>query len=156
MIESGLVKVEGLDGLDARLAKLGPAVGFKALRSGLMAASRPMFQLARANAASTGVRNYDAGATAAAMARWTKRTSRTTTTLFLGPKNKNKKALTLYNTKHGTEVKRLNHFHLVEFGSAHGPAQPFLRPAFHATVQQVVQRFGSELRKAIEKVARAR
>ena len=148
------VKVEGLKELDKKLARLPKKTGFNALRSAMMAASRPMFQTARANALATGVKGFDAGATAAAMGRWTRKITPTTTVMFLGPKNQNKKALALWNAAHGGKAKRLRHFHLVEFGSIKGPAQPFLRPAFQATGMLFVRAFGRELGKSIEKAAR--
>lgn len=150
-----IFKVEGLRELDRKLATLPQKVGFKALRSGLMAASKPMFLAARANALATGIRKMDAGATAAAMGRFTRKVTPTRTVLFIGPKNKDKKALALWNQKHDAEATRLNHFHLVEFGSIHGPAQPFLRPAFDATKQTVIESIARELRASIEKAARS-
>jgi len=152
MVET--VKIEGLRELDRKLSKLPKAVGFKALRGAMMASTTPMLKLAKANALATGVRNRDAGATAAAMGRWVRKIHSKSTVLFLGPKNKAKKALAIYNAHHGTEVTRLKHFHLVEFGSIHGPAQPFLRPAFHAMRHSTARRFGVELKKQIEKAAK--
>lgn len=147
------VKLTGLRELDAKLARLDAKTGFKVLRSAMMNASKPMFLTARANANATGVKGFDAGATAAAMGRWTKKTTDKRTTLFIGPKNKAKKAVSLWNQKHGTSVKRISHFHLVEFGSRRGPAQPFLRPAFDSTKHEVARNFGRELAKAIDKQA---
>lgn len=147
-------KLSGLRELDKALAEMGSKIGLKALRAGLMAASKPMFLAAKANASATGIKGQDAGATAAAMGRWVRKVKPTVTVLQIGPKNKNKKALALYNAKHGTKVNRLRHFHLLEFGSVHGGAQPFLRPAFDSTKGIVVNRFGRELKAAIEKVRR--
>lgn len=147
------IRIEGLRELDRKLSKLPKDVGFKTLRSAMMRATTPMFKMAKVNALSTGIRGYDAGATAAAMGRWTRKTSESVTTLYLGPKNKNRKALALYNAFHGTDVKRLRHFHLLEFGSIKGPAQPFLRPAFEATKIQVATSFGRILGDLIEKAA---
>jgi HK97 gp10 family phage protein len=147
------VRIDGLRELDRKLVKLGSQAGFKALRAAMMKSSTPMFKMARANALATGIKGQDAGATAAAMGRWSKKTKQHEVTLWLGPKNKNKKALALWNAKHGKEVKRLTHFHLVEFGSINGPAQPFLRPAFAANARGYIAGFGAELRRAIEKVA---
>ena len=70
------MKLHGLKELDRALAdlqKLGGNAGFKALRSGMMQASKPLFLAARAGAAATGIKDFDAGATAAAMGRWTKK-----------------------------------------------------------------------------------
>jgi len=147
------IKLEGLRELDMRLASLDKKVGFKVLRSSLMEASKPMFLLAKQNANATGVRGFDAGATAAAMGRWTKKITERRTVLFLGPKNKQKKALNLWNQKHGGNTKRLQHFHLVEFGSIKGPAQPFLRPAFDTTKLTVARSFGKILGRQIDKAA---
>jgi len=149
----GFIKLEGLQELDAKLAAMDKKTGFKTLRSSLNEASKPMFLLAKSNAQATGVKGFDAGATAAAMGRWTKKIKERRTVLFLGPKNKAKKALNLWNAKHGTKATRLNHFHLVEFGSKNGPGQPFLRPAFDATVQATARNFGKILARQIEKAA---
>lgn len=147
-----LAKIEGLKKLDAALAAMGPAVGFKALRSGMMQAARPMFLAAKANASSTGIKNLDSGATAAAMGRWVRKLTKTRTLLQIGPRNKLKKAVALYNAFHGTNIKRLKHFHLLEFGSVHGGAQPFMGPAFESNKAGMLRNFGGELKKAIEKV----
>lgn len=145
-------KIEGLKQLDRALAEMSKGLGFKALRSGMMAASRPMFLAAKANASATGVKGFDSGATAAAMGRWVRKIKPTVTLLQIGPKNKLKKAVAIWNAAHGTNISRLNHFHLVEFGSVHGPAQPFMRPAFESTKSIVASIFARELKKAIEKV----
>ena len=147
------IKLSGLKELDAKLAKMDKATGFKTLRSALNDTSKPMFVKARQNAQSTGIKGFDAGATAAAMGRWTKKIKEKQTVLFLGPKNKAKKAVNLWNQKHGTNVKRISHFHLVEFGSARGPAQPFLRPAFDSTKVAMARDFGKNLAARIEKAA---
>ena len=149
------VKLDGLKELDAKLAKMPAKLGFKALRSAMMLTSKPMFLAAKAKAESTGIRGRDAGATAAAMGRWTRKITPTSTVLMLGPKNKNAKALALYNAMHGGDVQRLNHFHLLEFGSINGGAQPFLRPAFESTKLQFAYSFGKNLAATIEKVARS-
>lgn len=145
------IKLEGLQELDAKLAAMDKKLGFKTLRSAMMEASKPMFLQARTNASATGVKGFDAGATAAAMGRWTKKIKDNRTVLFLGPKNQAKKALNLWNAKHGTKIRRLNHFHLTEFGSARGPAQPFLRPAFDSHKTSVARNFGKVLARQIAK-----
>ena len=148
------IRVDGLQELDRKLSKMDQKTGFKTLRSAMMAASRPTFLAAKANALAVGIRGKDSGATAAAMSRWTRKIKDSRTVLFIGPKNRHKKALAIYNEANGTDIKRLRHFHLTEFGSVHGPAQPYMRPAFASTWQQVARSFAGELRKAINKVAR--
>lgn len=148
------IKLQGLKELDQKLARMDQKTGFKALRSAMMEASRPMFVAAKTNALATGIKGFDAGSTAAAMSRYTKKVSPKRTVLFVGPKNKAKKALDLWNRKHGQNATRLRHFHLVEFGSIKGPAQPFLRPAFEQTKVGVARSFGKILAKQIEKVGR--
>jgi len=151
------VKVEGLKNVEKMLVELGPALGFKALRSGLMAASRPMFVAAKANAIGTGLAGHDSDAMGAAMSRGTRKDTPNRTTLWIGPKNKHKKAIAIYNAYHGTNLKRLPYFHLVEWGATRGEkgnmaAQPFMRPAFAATAPLVVSNLGREIGKAIDKV----
>lgn len=148
------VKVEGLKNVEKMLIELGPVVGFKALRSGLANAAKPMFLAARANAAATGLKGHDSDAMAAAMSRGTRKVGLKKTIHWIGPRNASKKALAIYNDFHGTDYKRLNYFHLVEWGSVYGPAQPFMRPAFAATATLVVANLGNEIRKAIEKIKR--
>ena len=133
------IELIGLKELDEKLAAMPQKLGFKALR--------------KANALATGIKGRDAGATAAAMSRFVKKETANRTTLYVGPKSKHRKALAIYNAFHGTDAKRLRHFHLVEFGSVHGPAQPFLRPAFEATKLVVARSFGAKLKESIEKVA---
>ena len=89
---------------------------------------------------------------AAAMGRWTRKITGSRTALYMGPKNKNKKALAIYNAAHGTDVKRLNYFHMVEFGTYKDPAQPWLRPTFYANRSLIVAGFARHLRRLIEKV----
>lgn len=148
------MKLHGLKELDAKLARMETKVAFKALRGAMMESMKPMFLRARANAQATGIKGFDAGATAAAMGRYVKKIHSTRTALFLGPKNKAKKAVSLWNAKHNKRAKRLNHFHLVEFGSIHGGAQPFLRPAFEVTKYSTAQNFGKILAKQIEKAGK--
>lgn len=156
MAKQGGMKVRGLEGLDKALAAMGRDLGFKALRSGLMAASKPMLLAATISASTTGIKGRDSGAIAAAMGRQVKKASNRVTVLKIGPKNKSKKALAIWNAKNPskTPAKRLTHFHLVEFGSVHGGAQPFMRPAFDATKAIVVLKFAKEVRKAIERIRR--
>jgi len=149
------IKLEGLKELDAKLAKMETKVGFKTLRSAMMESAKPTFAAAKRNAQGTGIKGFDAGATAAAMGRFTKKINNKRVQLFIGPKNKSKKALNLWNAKHGGNAKRLNHFHLVEFGSLKGPAQPFMRPAFEATKRTMARDFGKILARQIEKVGRS-
>jgi len=147
------IKLFGLKELDAKLARMDAKLGAKALRSALNEAAKPMFLKARSNAQATGIKGFDAGATAAAMGRFSKKEGPKRLILFVGPKNKAKRAVNLWNQKHGTDVKRLSHFHLVEFGSIKGPAQPFLRPAFENTKVAVARSFGKILAAQIEKQA---
>ncbi len=147
------IKLFGLKELDAKLARMSAKTGFKALRSALNEAAKPMFLQARSNAQATGIKGFDAGATAAAMGRFSKKRGPKRLELFIGPKNKAKKALNLWNQKHGTNIRRLQHFHLVEFGSVKGPAQPFMRPAFEKTKVAVAKSFGKILAEQIEKQA---
>jgi HK97 gp10 family phage protein len=148
------VKIEGLKNVEKLLIDLGPVSGFKALRSGLMKVSKPMFDAARANARGTGLRGHDSDAMAAAMSRGTRKLTANITQLWIGPRNKNAKALAIYNDFHHTKYKRLNYFHLVEWGSVNGPAQPFMRPAFAAHSRSAVDNLGKEIRNAVEKIKR--
>jgi len=152
MTETTFAKVEGLKNVEKMLIALGPVAGFKALRSGMMAASKPMFLAARANAKATGLAGYDSDAMSAAMARGVRKDNPNSTTLFIGPNPKSKKALAIYNSFHGTDHKLLRYFHLVEWGSIHGGAQPFMRPAFATTAHLVVNSLAKEIGKSVDKV----
>jgi len=146
------VRVEGMENVEQMLINLGPVAGFKALRSGLMQASKPLFAAAKATAAATGLKGHGSDAMAAAMSRGTKKVTPNITQLWVGPKNKHKKALAIYNSAHGTTLKRLNYFHLVEWGAVHMAAQPFMRPAFAATSKIAVANLGKEIGRAVDKV----
>ena len=43
------------------------------------------------------------------------------------------------------------HFHLVELGTEHARAQPFLRPALEENINPAINKFASELDKELEK-----
>lgn len=147
-------KVEGLKALDTKLAALGSEVGFKTLRSAMMDSTKPAVAVVKSAARATGLRGHDSEAMSEAVGRWTKKITNNSTVLFMGPKNKAKKALNIYNDFHDTNYSRLNYFHLVEFGSVNNPAQPWLRPSFQALAPSIVRVFGKNLATRIEKAGR--
>ena len=148
------VNLSGLLEVEQRLIDMGPEIGFKAARSGLMKASLPMFKAAKRNALAV----RDSGALAMAMGRWSRKAGRsgtggrtTVVAVQIGPRSKNKRALALWNAEHKQKrpARALRHAHLAEYGSASGRATPYLRPAFRSTADQVVRNFGKETQKAI-------
>lgn len=156
------VKVKGLKELDRALGRLEQKTRRSVLGKALRRAIKPMRQTAKNNALAIA----DAGALAAAMGSWTKSgrgqvggpdgkviKDKRSLTVFIGPRSKNKKAVKLWNQKHGTDVTVLKHGYLAEFEvGAHGGGHRYMTRAYDAHKIQTVSRLAKEIRREIDKV----
>jgi HK97 gp10 family phage protein len=167
---TGSVQVKGLAELERALVDLGGVLGQKTLRSSMLAAMRPLVEAARANALAIA----KSGSLALAMgARFAIEQRAVSTFGFkltdvlsaavvsAGPLYSDRPARAAYALyyrrgagKRGVAA-GIFHGHLIEFGTRHSAAQPFLRPAFDATNGEVIDRFVEELRTRIEKIRSA-
>lgn len=151
------IELRGIRELGRQLDRLDQKLAIKALRSAMQRAMLPMLKAARANAMAV----KDSGALAAAMGRWSRARKGSTggvlVNVFLGPKATNKRALALWNAAHPNTkpIKRLQHAHLVEFGSEEFPQpRPVLRNAYMANRIKVVQDLKSQIRRSLLTLAR--
>jgi HK97 gp10 family phage protein len=147
------MELHGAKELEAALRELPFRVAKSALRRSLTKASKVMLEAAQANAPTPRLRvRMVASSTLSRRQRAQARTTRATSGPYV---------VTAY-----VGEKPMRHAHLVELGSGPRysrktgayrgvmPAQPYLRPAFDATAQQVIAEFGRVLGQEIEATAR--
>lgn len=81
------------------------------------------------------------------------RTRRGVPMVIIGPRRNRRTVIT---TEDGATVVRwpTKYAHLIEFGTRHSPAQPFMRPAFEATKSQAIKLLADKIREEIESQAR--
>ncbi len=158
------VDVEGLRELDRALKTIDVNMRGKIMRSALMKAAKPMFLSATQNALAI----RDSGALATAMGRWSRIGKQAlpgqpdgravknlrSVSVFIGPKMKDKKALTLWNAAHPQKepAKFLRHAHLAEFGTGSFQGHRYMTRAFDANKIKFLFAFRFELKKRIDKI----
>ena len=150
-------ELKGFEELHRKLAKLGPAIGGKVLRSAAMTATLPALKMARARAPQGEIvysypygerepypksthkgRLVGPGFGARSLARKSIISpDKTRVTVLIGPRPE-----AFYMTQ------------FVELGTSRQAAQPFLEPSFRAMRGMMIDRLRSQLRLKIEKVAR--
>ncbi|AZB56549.1 HK97 gp10 family phage protein [Cereibacter sphaeroides] len=143
------VSVSGLRELEAQLANLSRAAGKGALRRALHRAAKPLAELAASKAPErSGALKGSIIVGAKLNGRQTRlhrrlfRDDRAAVELFVGPS---------YLRGDGGR-----HGHLVEFGTLHMAAQPFLRPAWDQDREALLERLRADLWQQVSKaVARA-
>lgn len=155
-------ELKGFDELDRQLAELGGILAEKANRQAMLRAIQPMVRAAQLNA----LKIAKSGSLAIAMgARYKRELSRATlfgkqvveaAVVSVGPIRRDSAARAAYTVYYHRSrlVTGIRHGHLVEYGTKHSPAMPFLRPAFDSRAAAVVRGYGLELRTAIDRVAR--
>lgn len=167
------LKVYGLKELDAAIAELidstSSATAKNAIRRGLIEAAEPMAERARqlvpvrsgalrdSITVSARLKN-SVGKAAFAQA---KRAGLSDTEAVAATRRAQREArgeapsVEVYVGPSGAPASRA---HLTEFGTAKAAAQPFMRPAFDATVREVVERtaeaVGQQIQKAADRAAR--
>ncbi|NNF65984.1 MAG: hypothetical protein HKM98_00580 [Gammaproteobacteria bacterium] len=157
----GEIQIDGLKELDRKLKSLHEDARWPTLRRALMKSSNPIVKTAR------NLVSKRSGALARSIGKYSKkgRFNDEIGTVSVGPKRNVKAAVSLYQQYYGkratgskSKKKRdgIRHGHLIEFGTKHSPARPFLRPAFHANVTRVVKGFSAELKKSIAKTVKDR
>lgn len=128
------IKVEGLKELEQALLKEIPKEARKVLLGGLRDAAQPMLAMAKGYAKSTDA----SGALSESLALKTVSAKRTkhSASILLGPNRMSSTAkamyLAYYNQDWDAANDGIRHGHLVEFGTKHSGADPFLRPALDA------------------------
>lgn len=140
-------EIEGLEELESRLERIGKKVGSKFLRQALSKAATPVVRAAKEKAPS------DTGALKQSIGKTTvKGRGKNVASVFVGPKEKNARALALANAGRSKPIKGIFYGHLVELGYGRQAPQPFLRPALDEKAQAAVTIFGRDLKVKIESV----
>ena len=132
------IKMDGFKEVQKALWTLDKAVGRSVLRSAIKKAGQPVLDSAQANAP---VLTGDLKASIAFKSALTKRQR------IFSPKMKDEVELFI-----GPTHPKGRHGHLLEFGTSKMPAQPFLRPAWDANKDHVLNTLEKEIWNAIERV----
>lgn len=156
----------GLKEVEAQLLKLGSVEGTKVLRAGMLQATRPIVDQAKANAAgiqkgsgslerSIG-RKFIVGRSE--FAKFIGTFSQTLPnlggafTVQIAPIKSSRVAIALHNLFYKRKRRGIFHGHFLEFGTQRSKRIPFLRPAIDARGAQAVQELAGEIKAGIEKL----
>ena len=152
------LKVEGLQELNRKLDQFALKTQKSMVTSALRAGAKIVQAAAKANAHKS--KHPSSGALAESVGIKAKRFGRggkgSVSSLWVGALRSDKKAVAQYAGFYGkASVKSINggirHGHLVEFGTKHQEARPWLYPALKGNEQAVVNRFRTVLSKRIER-----
>jgi HK97 gp10 family phage protein len=141
------LKVEGLKELDRALGELPKATGKNVVRRVLRKSLEPILTAAKANAPVATGRLRESMVISSQLKRSQRgrRETRTGVTMYVGSGATGK-------------VRHAPHAHLVEFGTAHRSPKPYMRPAFDANKEKVVeiqrQELGTEIAKAWDRLVK--
>jgi HK97 gp10 family phage protein len=156
------VTIRGLKELEARLREIGSVAGTKAMRSAMFTATKPILDRAKANAPvrsgalrlaltrTFSIKSISGGFLEAAGSRFS---------VLIGPRTKNRTAISLYNLTYRLRKPRrgIFHGHFVEFGTSSGTRRTdFLKRALETSVSESVSKLTEALKKRIEAAARKR
>lgn len=158
------IEVKGLNEVRQQLINLGSVAGTKAMRQAMFAATKPLLARARQN---TGIFSRS-GALQKSLRRvfLAERfgfaafgDNGSTFTISLGPKRRDRTAVTLYNLVYKPKHPRrgIYYGHFLEWGTKRG-VHPWhwLEGALKSTAQQCVSLLGSETQKRIDKCLRTK
>lgn len=133
---------KSFDQLEKNLGELVAKVERQGMREAARKAATPMLQAARAKAP---VRTGTLKKSLAVKVKTFKRGKDSTVMAIIGPDR---------NVVSEAGDKPVKYAHLVELGTQHSAAKPFLRPAFDETKDQSIKVYADSLKPAIERVAR--
>ena len=139
-----LFKIAGARELDKVLEKLPRKMGEKVLRTALMAASKPMLDEMKRDApvrSGESAKRFRAGAKKGRLPGFLRASIRRRVI-----KSKDSLAATVLVGAFG-----VFYAHMVEFGTKHSRAQPFVRPAFDGNAAGAIGTMGKKLGEQIEK-----
>ena len=142
-------KLEGLRELQGQLEDLGAELAVKILARSLRKAFQPVLQSAMGNLLTH--HNIESGDLLAAIHLVAVKPKSGSTVASIG--------LMISAKKTTSKIPPARRWHWIEFGTAHSPAHPFLRPALEANAQLVLDvlrvEIGAAIIKALKKRARA-
>lgn len=141
-------RVRGLDAVKAQLRALGEELATKAAKGAARAAFKPVLDAAKALAP----RDTGALADSLVLASAVTPTGGAAVGIRIGKGRGAAQARVAAAAFGEAQIEKLppaRRWHFTEFGTSRQPAHPFLRPAFDASVQTVVDSIAAELKKAI-------
>ncbi len=137
------VNIEGLKGVEDALAQAGPKLAKRAMRKGLTAGADPLLAAAKAKAPvlKKGTPQRRPGELRDSIVKKVKLSPKEESgVVVIGPE---------YKKSEGRQSPGLYGM-FVEFGSIHGPAQPYLRPGFDEANKQALGAFTDVMRTAVD------
>jgi len=137
----GKFRASSVMDFERNINKLASDVEKQAMREAVRKASTPMLQDTRAKAP---VRTGALKESLAVKVKTYKRGNNATVMAIIGPDSK------FVGANGDTPAK---YAHLVEFGTEHSAAHPFLRPAFDATKDESQRVYAASLKPAIQRIA---
>lgn len=148
------IKVEGLQALDRKLSTISEDLRGKALYNALNFASNPMLKMAKQKAAQAKEpHEMQIGKKTVTVQPGLLKSSIKRRRL-----NKKERVAGQYSAAIGIGISKKNkqniyprYWHFIENGTRKMPATPFIRPAFDANKDVFLERFKSQLNKAIDK-----
>lgn len=144
MIITGKVSRGSARQLERNLRSFKSKIDRSAKRSALQKAARPMLRAAKDKVPK---RHGHLKKSLIIKVRTNKRSK--DVIAYVGPKSSYKAT-----SPSGRTIRPSHYAHLVEFGTSHSPAQPFMRPAFDSAANDALQVYARELKKDIPRLAK--
>lgn len=152
MANNSQIKID-TRGVIAALEKLGPGLRKSAETAVLRAGATPLRKAAKANAA----KSKDTGLLQKSISLRVA-TTKGNKTVRVGPKKGMRQMVTRTDKRTGRKYQEMadpnNYSHLVEYGTAHSAAKPFIRPAIDSSQGQIVDAMANGLDKHLTRVAK--
>ena len=146
------LQIGGLRAMQARLEALGPELQKAAEKAVLRAGAVPIRKAAKRFAKNS----KDTGLLMQSISLSVK-TNKGVTSARVGPRRGMRKKVTRTNSTTGETYEEIadpnNYSHLVEYGTSHSAAKPFIRPAIDAAQDEVLSAMASGLDKHLTRVA---
>lgn len=139
------IKIVGLEGVEDALAEAGPKLAKRALREGLKAGAEVFIEAAKANAPvlKEGTpQRYPGELRDSIIEKTVLSSSAGSGEAIVGPE---------YKKQDGEQSPGV-WGRFVEFGSIHGDAQPYMRPAFDSEKDRALDAFAAKMREGVEEL----
>lgn len=146
------IALDGLRAMESRLAALGPELQKAAEKAVLRAGAVPIRKAAKRFAKNS----KDTGLLMQSISLSVKKT-KGVTSARVGPRRGMRKKVTRTNPTTGATYEEMadpnNYSHLVEYGTSHSAAKPFIRPAIDSAQDEVLSAMAAGLDKHLTRVA---
>jgi HK97 gp10 family phage protein len=146
------IKLEGINQISQRLEALPQALQKAAEKAVLRAGAVPIRKAAKVHAKSS----KDSGLLGKSIGLEVKK-AKGITVARIGPRKGMRQKITRTDKRTGRKYEEMadpnNYSHLVEYGTSHSAAKPFIRPAIDSSKDQVVDAMAAGLDKHLTRVA---